>query len=49
MAFPKPIEKLRLPKLLLARIVPVEIDPPLIGRGNEFVGFPLADWLGRSP
>jgi len=27
----------------------VEIDPPLIGRGDQFVGFPFADRLGGSP
>ena len=27
----------------------MEIDPPVIGRCDQFVGFPFADWLWRSP
>ena len=43
------VEKLRPSDRLLARIVPVEIDPPLIDRCDQFVGFPFADRLWRSP
>ena len=27
----------------------MEIDPPFIGRCDQFVGFPFADWLWRNP
>ena len=37
MVFPKLAEKLCLPDCLLARIVPVEIDPPVISGRDQFV------------
>ncbi len=49
MVIPKLVEKLRRPDCLLARIVPVEIEPPLIRGRDQFVGFPLADRLRGSP
>jgi hypothetical protein len=42
MILPELAEMFRFPDFLIAGIIAMRIDPPLIGRGDEFVGLTLA-------